>query len=811
MTSRPTRRRRCSRRSMRTSPATASRSPRRGPMHGSSASAAAPALETTPLRAVIGRPIFDHLPRGADGKTWQRWQNEIQMMLHAHAVNDARAARGARAVTASVVLGRRRSARQRGTRVPRSSPPPVPPATCCAARHGASGTPAASPARAIAAIAREARPPPIIARCVAPRRRRSSVAVVRGGLDRAGVAALARGDIAMLALCADGNGVTHALACAAPVAMHPPHRALARLALRRPFSTQSAADVKAVPADLDGPQSCAAPSRGRAMLDATGIAPVLARLFAARGIGTPAELDHTLARAAFVCDAAGIADAAARVSTARSRARERIVIVADYDADGATACAVGVRGLRAFGAQRRFHRAEPLRVWLRPDTGNRRARSRASAAPHHHRRQRHRERRRRGRRGSSGIDVLVTDHHLPGGGAAIAGAHRRSESGRMRVSREASCGRRRDVLRADRHCVRICASAARSQRGPNRISARCSISSRSAPWPTSCVSTRSTARSSRKASRAFAPDARIPASRALFAVAGRDTARRRRSTSASSPARASTPPAGLPTCRSASAACSPTPRTRRWRMPRELDRPQSTAARRRSDDAGTGARRSRRGDARCPATMRTRCASTGAEWHPGVVGIVAARIKDRCHRPTFVFARGERRRAQRIGPVDRRIPSARRAGSRHQARAGHDPKLRRPRLCRRPVAAGGRAAAVRRDVRGGGTRAPHAVGAAPHHRNGWRARAGRAYAAARPVAARRSLGPGLSVSDIRRRVRRRRPSGSSASATSRSSSRAAASASARCCSGRPRRFPRGSARPIAPRSTPGTAGSPSSS
>ena len=31
--------------------------------------------------------------------------------------------------------------------------------------------------------------------------------------------------------------------------------------------------------------------------------------------------------------------------------RERILIVADYDADGATACAVGLRGLRVMGAE----------------------------------------------------------------------------------------------------------------------------------------------------------------------------------------------------------------------------------------------------------------------------------------------------------------------------------------------------------------------------------------------------------------------------------------------------------------------------
>jgi len=54
-----------------------------------------PALTTTPLDVAMGRPIFPHLPGGADGKSWQRWQNEIQMLLFEHPVNAAREARGA--------------------------------------------------------------------------------------------------------------------------------------------------------------------------------------------------------------------------------------------------------------------------------------------------------------------------------------------------------------------------------------------------------------------------------------------------------------------------------------------------------------------------------------------------------------------------------------------------------------------------------------------------------------------------------------------------------------------------------------------
>jgi hypothetical protein len=53
-----------------------------------------PALHTSPLDAALGRAIYRHLPRGADATTWQRWQDEIQMLLYDHAVNQAREAQG---------------------------------------------------------------------------------------------------------------------------------------------------------------------------------------------------------------------------------------------------------------------------------------------------------------------------------------------------------------------------------------------------------------------------------------------------------------------------------------------------------------------------------------------------------------------------------------------------------------------------------------------------------------------------------------------------------------------------------------------
>lgn len=86
------------------------------------------------------------------------------------------------------------------------------------------------------------------------------------------------------------------------------------------------------------------------ILESAGIHPLLARLWAARGITDatethlawpalipPDNLTHCAQAACLLADA--IAD------------NKRLLIVADYDCDGATACAVGLRGLRGMGAQ----------------------------------------------------------------------------------------------------------------------------------------------------------------------------------------------------------------------------------------------------------------------------------------------------------------------------------------------------------------------------------------------------------------------------------------------------------------------------
>jgi single-stranded-DNA-specific exonuclease len=150
-----------------------------------------------------------------------------------------------------------------------------------------------------------------------------------------------------------------------------------------------------------------------AMLGAAGIAPVMARIFAARGIATTAELDNDLAGLPPWQTLKGITAASERLACAIERG-ERLLIVADYDADGATACAVGMRGLAAMGATVEFlvpNRFEfgygltpeivALAAARRPnmiitvDNGIASVEGVAAAQ-------------------ALGIDVLITDHHLPG-------------------------------------------------------------------------------------------------------------------------------------------------------------------------------------------------------------------------------------------------------------------------------------------------------------------------------------------------------------------------------------------------------------
>ena len=92
------------------------------------------------------------------------------------------------------------------------------------------------------------------------------------------------------------------------------------------------------------------PPRAAWALEQAGIHPLLAQLYAARGVQNTHDLDDGLARLIPPTDMLGTTAAAVLLADAIA-ANKKLCIVADYDCDGATACAVGVRGLRLLGAQ----------------------------------------------------------------------------------------------------------------------------------------------------------------------------------------------------------------------------------------------------------------------------------------------------------------------------------------------------------------------------------------------------------------------------------------------------------------------------
>ena len=147
--------------------------------------------------------------------------------------------------------------------------------------------------------------------------------------------------------------------------------------------------------------------------------PVLQRAYAARGVRSALELDH-LARAA----------AAGRHARRHRRRRSslllahrdggRVLVIGDFDADGATSTALMVRALARVGLRcGRFSGAEPFRVRLRPDTRDRRARAHARADADRDRRQRHFEPR-RSRRGAR-LGHRSADHGSSSAGRRAAG------------------------------------------------------------------------------------------------------------------------------------------------------------------------------------------------------------------------------------------------------------------------------------------------------------------------------------------------------------------------------------------------------
>lgn len=86
-----------------------------------------------------------------------------------------------------------------------------------------------------------------------------------------------------------------------------------------------------------------------------GLHPVLARIYAGRGAATRDDVDHRLARLAAPALLGGMEAAVALIVDAIDHDRP-VLVVGDFDADGATGTAVALRGLRMLGLRRVSHR-----------------------------------------------------------------------------------------------------------------------------------------------------------------------------------------------------------------------------------------------------------------------------------------------------------------------------------------------------------------------------------------------------------------------------------------------------------------------
>ena len=151
-------------------------------------------------------------------------------------------------------------------------------------------------------------------------------------------------------------------------------------------------------------------------LEASGAHPLLARLWAARGIQTDADIRLDWPAMLAPSGLTHVEYAAILLADAIA-SNKKMLIVADYDCDGATACAVGLRGLRSMGADVDFfvpnrfetgygltpdvvdlacvHASGKPDLLITVDNGIASVEGVAAA-------------------NAVGIGVIVTDHHLPG-------------------------------------------------------------------------------------------------------------------------------------------------------------------------------------------------------------------------------------------------------------------------------------------------------------------------------------------------------------------------------------------------------------
>ena len=148
-------------------------------------------------------------------------------------------------------------------------------------------------------------------------------------------------------------------------------------------------------------------------LQAAGANPLIAQLYAARNVADSSELNDSLKQLIPYTQLTNCTAAASRLADA-IQSQQKILIIADYDADGATACSVAMKGLASMGARvdffvpNRFEHGYGLTPELADiahakgadlivtvDNGISSAEGVARAK-------------------ALGLDVIVTDHHIAG-------------------------------------------------------------------------------------------------------------------------------------------------------------------------------------------------------------------------------------------------------------------------------------------------------------------------------------------------------------------------------------------------------------
>jgi single-stranded-DNA-specific exonuclease len=387
------------------------------------------------------------------------------------------------------------------------------------------------------------------------------------------------------------------------------------------------------------------PPRTAFALEQAGVHPLLARLFAARGVRTPDDLDDGLARLLPPDTLLGSAAAAQLLADAID-AGQRICIVADYDCDGATACATAIRGLAMLGAPRERlgyvvpdrqvhgYGLTPAIVDLaqarRPDVLVTVDNGIASEAGVAHAR-------------AQGLQVLVTDHHLP---ALVDGQVRLPAANVIVNPNQPDCGFTSKCIAGVGVMFYVLLATRAELRRRGRFDAATQPRLDTLLDLVALGTVADVVKLDDNNRRLVAQGLkRIRAGRmqagvaALFNVASRV------------PARASAFDFGFalgPRINAAGRLSDMTlgieclltdDPTRAADLAAQLD---AINRERREVEAGMREQATLRVDALMPAgDPPPALVLFDDEFHEGVVGIVAGRMKDRLHRPTFVFARGQ--------------------------------------------------------------------------------------------------------------------------------------------------------------------------